>query len=66
MLIFGIILGVFALIFAFQNLEAVSYQFLFWTVTAPGFLVFLLILAVGWILGWALSTFRKKKRKAKL
>jgi len=61
MLIVGIILGLFSLIFIVQNLESVSYDFLVWTLTAPRFLVFLIILITGLILGWSLKAFRKKK-----
>jgi uncharacterized integral membrane protein len=61
MLVIGIILGIFSLIFIVQNLESVSYDFLVWTLTAPRFLVFLIILITGLILGWSLKAFRKKK-----
>lgn len=63
MLIFGIILGVLALIFIAQNVDIVSYQFLLWTVSAPRFLVFLIILAIGWLLGWSFHLLRKKRKK---
>ncbi|MDF1567992.1 MAG: hypothetical protein RQ801_00990 [Spirochaetaceae bacterium] len=62
MLILGIILGIFSLIFIMQNLESVSYDFLVWTLTAPRFLVFLIILITGLILGWSFKAFRKKKK----
>ena len=65
MLVFGIVLGIITFIFIVQNLDSVSYQFLFWSLTAPRFLVFLSILATGWILGWSLRTLRRRKKNRK-
>jgi len=63
MLILGIVLGIVTLIVIVQNLDSVSYQFLVWTLTAPRFLVFLIFLITGWVLGWTFRAFRKRKRK---
>ena len=65
MFIVGLILGVLVIIFVFQNLDAVSYQFLFWTLTAPRFLVLLVILMVGMIIGWSSAVFRRRRREKK-
>lgn len=63
MLIVGIILGVITFIFIVQNLDVVSYNFLVWSVSAPRFLVFIVILATGLILGWSIKAFARKKKK---
>ncbi len=65
MIIIGIILGIISLFFIVQNLESVSYQFLFWTLTAPRFLIFIIILITGWILGWSVRTLRQRQKNRK-
>ena len=65
MLIVGIILGVISLVFIVQNLDVVQYDFLFWSVTAPRFLVFIIVFVGGWFLGWAFRAFRRKKKVKK-
>lgn len=63
MLIVGIILGAISFIFMVQNLDTVSYNFLVWSISAPRFLVFVVILATGLILGWSIKAFAKKKNR---
>ena len=63
MLIVGIVLGVVAFIFIVQNLDIVQYDFLFWSLTAPRFLVFIIIFFAGWFLGWAIRVFKRKKTR---
>jgi uncharacterized integral membrane protein len=62
-MVLGILLGVLSIIFIFQNLESVTYTFLFWSLTAPRFLVLLAILLVGMLLGWAIRVMRRKRKK---
>ena len=63
--IIGIILGVLAVIFAAQNGETVSYNFIAWTLTAPRAIVLLAVLIAGILIGWLFSTVPRffKRRK---
>ena len=54
-LVIGIILGAFAVIFAVQNVETVSYTFIAWTITAPRAIVLLAVLIAGVLIGWLFS-----------
>lgn len=66
--IIGIILGALAVIFAAQNGETVSYNFIAWTVTAPRAVVLLCVLVAGILVGWLFSTvprfFKNRGRKS--
>ena len=65
-LIIGIVLGALAVIFAVQNADTVSYNFIAWTVTAPRAAVLLGVLIVGMLMGWLFSAVpRFFKRRAK-
>lgn len=63
LMVLGILLGVLSIIFIFQNFESVTYTFLFWSLTAPRFLVLLAILLIGMLLGWAIRLMRRKRKK---
>lgn len=60
--VLAIVLGVLALVLVFQNNEDVAVQLLFVQVTAPLWIVTLLLLAVGVLIGWLLSSRRAKRR----
>jgi len=61
-LILGIILAGMAAVFIIQNVTSVDSTFLFWTVSMSRALLMLLILSLGFILGWLLhSNFRRIK-----
>ena len=64
-IIFGLLLGALAVVFAAQNVETVSYNFIAWTVTAPRALVLLGVLAAGIIIGLLIAfvprIFRNRK-----
>ena len=65
--IIGILLGALAVIFAAQNAETVSYNFIAWTLTAPRAVVLLCVLIAGIVVGWLFSTLPRlfKRRAAK-
>ena len=65
MFIVGLVLGFLVLVFIIQNLDAVSYDFLFWSLTAPRYLVLLVILMVGMVIGWSSAVFRRRRREKK-
>ncbi len=60
--ILGIIIGVLALIFIFQNMQPVDVIFLAWTVTVSRALILLAMLVVGFLLGWATGSFGRRRR----
>lgn len=62
--ILGIVLGILSLIFVFQNMENVSVTFLAWTVTTSRAVILILILAVGFIVGWAVGSIGRQRRRA--
>ena len=65
-LIFGLILGAVAVIFAIQNSEIVTYQFLAWNIDVTRSLVVIVVLLVGIFLGWATAGIaRIRRRRAK-
>lgn len=63
--ILGIVFGILALIFIFQNMENVSVTFLAWTITTSRAVILLVILAVGFIVGWAVGSIGRWRRKAR-
>ena len=62
-LIIGVILGIFILIFIFQNTTVVDIQLLFWRISMSRALVVLIVFAVGMILGWILCSVRHSHTK---
>jgi len=67
--IIGVVIGVLAVIFVFQNTKKGSIHFLFWTMTMPGWvwllLVFVAGVAVGLLLPRMRASARKKRDKAR-
>lgn len=51
------VLLVLVLLFAVQNLAIVQVQFLFWSMSMPQALLVVLLLVVGFLLGWIVSSF---------
>lgn len=47
---------VLALLFAVQNMAIVQVQFLFWSMSMPQALLVVLLLLVGFLLGWIVSS----------
>jgi uncharacterized integral membrane protein len=65
-LIIGIVLGIVVIVFAIQNTETVTYDFLAWSVTSPRALVVILVFIVGLLTGWlvtGLSRLGRGKKK---
>jgi lipopolysaccharide assembly protein A len=61
-LVLGIILAGMAAVFIIQNVSSVDLTFLFWTLSMSRALLMLLILSLGFILGWLLhGSFRRMK-----
>ena len=63
--IMGIVLGILALVFVFQNMENVSVTFLAWTVTTSRAVILILVLAAGFIGGWAVGSIGRRRKRAK-
>jgi uncharacterized integral membrane protein len=63
--ILGIAFGILALIFVFQNMEDVSVTFLAWTITTSRAVILFIILASGFIVGWAVGNIGRWKRRGK-
>jgi len=61
-LILGIVLGALTVVFAVQNPQTVSYEFLAWTLSAPRALVLIIVLAAGVLIGWLLSALTRATR----
>lgn len=53
-----VILLALVLIFAVQNMEIVQVKFLTWSVAMPRSLLVMVLLLIGFVLGWIVSSFR--------
>lgn len=60
--IIGLILGLFILIFIFQNTTVVDIQLLFWKISMSRSLIILIVFAAGIILGWIICSIRHSKK----
>ncbi|MDQ1246760.1 MAG: LapA family protein [Actinomycetota bacterium] len=58
--IIGIIIGVIALIFVFSNTGEVTLKFLWLDVSAPGWLMLLILLLAGFLVGFMIGRKRYK------
>jgi uncharacterized integral membrane protein len=63
--ILGIAFGILALIFIFQNMQTIDVTFLAWTITTSRAVILLIILAAGFIVGWAVGSIGRWRRRAK-
>lgn len=63
--ILGIAFGVLALIFVFQNMENISVTFLFWTTTISRAVILFILLAAGFVVGWAVGSIGRWRKKAR-
>ena len=63
--IFGIVFGILALIFVFQNTENISVTFLAWTITTSRALILFIILAAGFVVGWAIGSIGRWRRRVR-
>jgi len=63
--ILGIAFGILALIFIFQNMQTIDVTFLAWTITTSRAVILLIILAAGFIVGWAVGSIGRWRSRAK-
>ena len=63
--ILGIAFGILALIFVFQNMENTSVNFLAWTITTSRAVIFFILLAAGFVVGWAVGSIGRWRRKTR-
>ena len=65
--ILGIIFGIVALVFMLQNTEVVNVEFLAWTFSLPRAMMYLILLVLGFVLGWLVTSIRviKLRRRKK-
>jgi uncharacterized integral membrane protein len=61
--ILGIIFGIIAIIFIVQNIQTVDVTFLAWTLTMSRALMLLIILGIGFVLGWAVCGIGQRRRR---
>ena len=64
-MIIGIILGAVVIIFAIQNTETVTYNFIAWSVTAPRALVVIVVFVFGLLAGWLVTGLGRIGRRKK-
>ncbi len=60
--IIGIIFGVLAVIFIMQNVQVVEVAFLGWTVSMSRSILFVVMILIGFVLGWGVGSFGKRRR----
>jgi len=60
--ILGVVFSIIAIIFIIQNIQTVDVTFLAWTITMSRALMLLIILLIGFILGWAVGGIRRRHR----
>ena len=60
--VFGIILGIFVIIFMAQNPQAVDITFLAWTFTVSRAVMYLLIYVFGFLSGGLIVGLKRKKK----
>jgi uncharacterized integral membrane protein len=60
--ILGIIFGILAIIFIVQNIQTVDVTFLAWTITISRALMLIIILGIGFLLGWAVCGIGRRRR----
>jgi uncharacterized integral membrane protein len=64
-IVFGILFIILALIFAFQNMENTSVAFLAWTITTSRAVIVFIVLAAGFIVGWAVGSIGRWRRRVR-
>jgi putative membrane protein len=61
--VFGIIIGIVAVVFALQNTADVDVKFLVWTLTVSRALILLVMLAAGFLVGLAVGGLARRRRR---
>lgn len=64
-LILALVLLALALVFAFQNTRTGDVHFLWWTLSMPAWIWFIIILVIGVIIGSLFPWFRPKRKVAR-
>ena len=59
--ILGIIFGLLVIIFVTQNTGNAEITFLFWTVTLSKAVMYIIIFALGFFIGWLVKSGRRKR-----
>jgi uncharacterized integral membrane protein len=57
-MLLGVALMIFVAVFALQNVATVELTFLLWSFSLPRAIMVLVVLAVGFIVGWLLRSLR--------
>lgn len=60
--IIAAILAILCLVVFFQNLQAVTVQLFFWQVSMAKIVLMLLMLFVGFVLGWIVAILKREKK----
>jgi len=58
--IIGIILGILVIFFVTQNTGTADITFLFWTVTLSRAVMYIIIFALGFLIGWLVKSRRRR------
>ena len=63
--ILGSIFGIVAIVFMLQNTEVVNVEVLAWTFSLPRALMYLILLLLGFVLGWLVTSIRAVRLRRK-
>lgn len=64
-LIIGIIIGAVVIVFAVQNTDSVTYDFIAWSITAPRALVVIVVFVGGLLAGWLVTGLGRIGRRSR-
>lgn len=62
-LVTSLVIGFLVLVFVLQNTEVVEIQFLFWGISMSRSLLAVLLVAIGMVAGWLMSSYLSLKHK---
>ena len=63
--ILGILFGILAVLFVVQNTEVVDVSMLFWTVTLSRSVMYIVLFALGLLVGWIVSGMKRIGKREK-
>ncbi|HDQ15398.1 MAG TPA: LapA family protein [Sediminispirochaeta sp.] len=61
--IVGILFGVVAVIFVMQNVQVIEVTFLAWSISMSRSILFILMLLIGFFLGWLVTSLKVRRRR---